>query len=430
MNSWKKWFALVSLSTGFFLSLLDQSMVAVAIPSIRAEFGTSIGQTMWVASIYLLAVVTPLLVAGRLGDVFGQKKVYCLGLTILAIGAALSALSSSLSMLIAARALQGLGASLQMPQSMAVINRIFPRGQRGRALAAWGIVGSLASLVGPVLGGFITEMFGWHGVFWIAVPLALIGIVSTLFLVPDLPTHARRIDAISVGLSIVGMSALVYGIQEDWRVLPFAFVAFILFVLRKTEDPLVPRRLFADRNYSLGALSISTMGFMAASMMLPIMVWLQEDMSPEQAGLLMMPQALISMAVTPVAGIMVDKFDPKVLSQFGFGCIIAAFAVMDLVMRMEAGSWIMVPVAMLGFGQAFVWGTNSATAMRDTPPELMGAASGVYNTMRQVGSVVGVAAVSATMQAGGDSILVIIAVLACGFVAVSFFRNTLQVDLR
>ncbi|QNE89430.1 MFS transporter [Corynebacterium incognita] len=427
MNNWR---ALGALSLGFFVSLLDQSMVAVAIPAIQHEFGTSIGQTLWVSSIYLLAVVIPLLVTGRLGDVLGPKRMFCLGVSVFGAGAILAATAPTIEVLIAARAIQGLGASIQMPQSMAVINRIFPREQRGRALGVWGIVGSLASLAGPLAGGFITDTFGWHGVFWLPLPFAVAAVVLAMAWVPSLPTHARTIDPWSVVWSMAAMGSLVFGIQELWWVALASPIFFLLFLRRRSPDPLVPRELFRDRNYSIGAFSIATMGFMAASMMLPVMVRLQEEMSPDRAGLMMAPMAIVSMAVTPFAGVMVDKYHPRTLSQFGFGVVVLALVLLDVVLHLGTTTWVVVPVGLLGFGQAFIWGTNSATTMRDIPPRLMGAGSGVYNTTRQVGSVVGVAAVSAAMQANVDSIAVIIAVVACGFVAVSFFRDTLKVDLR
>ena len=143
---------MAALSLGFFMSLLDQSMIAVALPDVRREFHADVNQVLWVSAIYLLAVVVPLLFTGRLGDIYGQKNMFQLGVGLFGIGALLCALAPSVEFLIAARALQGFGASIQMPQTMAVINRIFARERRGRALGVWGVVGSLATLAGPLLG--------------------------------------------------------------------------------------------------------------------------------------------------------------------------------------------------------------------------------------------------------------------------------------
>ena len=159
-----------ALSLGFFVSLLDQSMIAVALPSIQKGLGASINEVLWVSAIYLLGVVVPLLCTGRLGDIFGQKRMFQLGVSVFGLGALACALAPNISVLIAARAVQGVGASLQMPQSMAVINRVFARERRGRALGVWGVIGSVASLLGPLLGGFLVGGFGWPAVFWAHVP--------------------------------------------------------------------------------------------------------------------------------------------------------------------------------------------------------------------------------------------------------------------
>ncbi|MEX3514311.1 MFS transporter [Corynebacterium sp. LK2536] len=448
------WRAMIALSLGFFISLLDQTMVAVALPAIAADMGATIDQTMWVSSIYLLAVVVPLLFTGRLGDIYGQRLMFRLGVGLFAVGALLCALSPSIEWLIAARAVQGLGAAIQMPQTMSVINRVFARERRGRALGVWGIVGSLASLTGPVAGGLVVSLVGWHGVFWLHLPFAAAAIILATRWVPKLPTVARAIDATSAAVSLVAMAAIVFAVQQGpelgwrwwvWALLAAGIAGLIVFARlqatagQRGTEPLIPPALFADRNYSLGVASISTMGFMAAAMMLPMMMWMQDvqDLPANQAGLIVVPMAVVSMLVTPFAGILVDKLHPRALSQFGFAVSLGSFVLAWWVMLGgHAAAWLALPLGLLGLGQSFIWGTNSATAMRDLPPTLMGAASGAYNTARQVGSVIGVAVVSAAMQAGqaafglgaglAHSLWAIIAALAAGLVTVSFFRDTLH----
>lgn len=196
-------------------------------------------------------------------------------------------------------------------------------------------------------------------------------------------------------------------------------------------EPLVPLQLFADRNYSVGSVAIVTMGFMAASMMLPIMLWLQNEkgMPAGTAGIIVAPMAIVSLVVSPLAGILADRLDPRRLAMTGFSILVASFGAAFAVIISDVSAWWMcAPIALLGFGQSFIWGSNAATTMRDVAPELMGAASGVYNTSRQVGSVLGVAGVSAALQAAGiaTSLWVIVAVLAVGLCASLFFRDTLH----
>ena len=437
------WLAMAALSLGFFMSLLDQSMIAVALPDVRREFHADVNQVLWVSAIYLLAVVVPLLFTGRLGDIHGQKRMFQLGVGLFGIGALLCALAPSVEFLIAARALQGFGASIQMPQTMAVINRIFARERRGRALGVWGVVGSLATLAGPLLGGFVVAAFGWQAVFWIHIPFVVAAIVLSGLWVPSLPTATGKIDFVSVGASFIALTCFVFAVQQGpetgwpwwiWVLLVAGVVGIYIFVRLQSSRgmaALVPLVLFKDRNYSAGSVAIVSMGFMAASMMIPIMMWLQveQDMSARDAGLIVTPMALVSLCVSPLAGILADKLHPRRLAVAGFGILIATFLALWFLMQAEVSAWwLCLPCAALGAGQSFIWGSNAATTMRDIDADLMGAASGVYNTSRQVGSVIGVAAVSAVMQVAGaaDSLVVIVAMLSAGCVASLFFRDTLH----
>ncbi|ACP32708.1 permease of the major facilitator superfamily [Corynebacterium aurimucosum ATCC 700975] len=437
------WLAMAALSLGFFMSLLDQSMIAVALSDVRREFNADVNQVLWVSAIYLLAVVVPLLFTGRLGDIYGQKRMFQLGNGLFGLGALLCALSPSVEFLIAARALQGLGASIQMPQTMAVINRIFPRERRGRALGAWGVVGSLATLAGPLLGGLVVAAFGWQAVFWIHIPFVIAAIALSGLWVPALPTTPGRVDFVSVWASFIALTCFVFAVQQGpetgwpwwiWAFLAVGVLGMVIFVRLQSVRgmaALVPLVLFKDRNYSVGSVAIVSMGFMAASMMIPIMMWLQveQGMSARDAGLIVTPMALVSLCVSPLAGILADKLHPRRLAVVGFGILISTFILLWFLMHAGVSAWwLSLPCAALGAGQSFIWGSNAATTMRDIDAHLMGAASGVYNTSRQVGSVIGVAGVSAVMQVAGaaNSLVLIVAILAVGCVSSLFFRDTLH----
>ena len=444
------WRAMFALSLGFFVSLLDQSMVAVALPNLQRDLGAGVNQAMWVSASYLLAAVVPLLFAGRLGDVLGQRRMFCLGVAIFGVGAIVCAIAPQVEVLIAARAVQGVGASLQMPQSMSVINRIFARERRGRALGVWGVIGSIAALVGPLAGGFLVGNFGWQAAFWVHIPFVGLAIVLALLWVPELPTTAQSIDAPSAVVSLIALAAIVFGIQQgpvlgwgwtNWLILLAGAIASAGFIrLQATADargasPLVPLTLFRDRNYLAGSVGIIAMGFMAAAVMLPIMLWLQamQGIPAGEAGIIVAPMALVSLLISPLAGVMADYVNPRILGVVGFSLLILSLLAAWWVMHVDALPWVLgLPIAGLGVGQSFIWGSNAATTLRDVPPVLMGAASGVYNTSRQVGSVVGVALVSAVMQTGDpavaliNSLLVIVLALVVGLVSALCFRDTLQ----
>jgi len=446
------WRALAALCLGFFMILVDQTIIAVATPALQRELGASLNQVVWVTSIYLLCIVVPLFFTGRLGDRFGQRTVYQVGIAVFTLAAVAGAFAPSIEVLIATRAVQGLGAAILTPQTMSVINRVFAREHRGAALGVWGAVGSVASLVGPVLGGFIVGTVGWQGIFLLHVPVGITALILAGLWVPRLPTYARRIDAPSVAVSILGMTALVFAIQQGpefgwpaWSValLLSGLVLIALFIrlqataTRRGSEPLVPLEIFRNRNYSIGTFSIAMMGFTVSSMMLPIMVWLQEGrgLTSGQAGLMMVPMAVVAMIGSPIVGPLADRYHPRIMSMIGFGTVTGALLLAWGIMRIDAPvALFLLPVALFGLGSAFVWAPNSATAMRDVDIAHMGAASGVYNTTRQTGAVLGAAAVGAAMQVGAEQLGVVDGManalllpslaLFLGFLSVAFFRRT------
>lgn len=444
------WRALAALCLGFFMILLDQTIVAVATPGIMADFDARLDQVVWVTSIYLLCLLVPLLFTGRLGDRFGQRHLFRLGITVFTLAALAAALAPTLELLVAARAVQGLGAAILTPQTMSVINRVFPRERRGSALGVWGAVGSVATLVGPVLGGFIVAGVGWRGVFLIHLPVGILAVVLATLWVPRLPTFARRIDAPSVAVSFLCMTALVVAVQQGpglgwpaWAIVlgVLGLLLIVLFVrmqataASRSTEPLVPLEMFRNRNYSIGVFSIATMGFTASSMMLPVMLWLQDGqgLSSRDAGLMLIPMAVVAAIASPLIGPAADRLDPRLLSVGGFGTMMATLLLIAWLMYAGGPLWIfLVAAGLLGVGNALVWAPNSATAMRTVDIAYMGAAAGVYNTGRQTGAVLGAAGVGAAMQVGAVSLgfvpglavslLLPAAVLGLGLAAVAFFR--------
>ena len=208
------WAALWTLVLGFFMILVDTTIVSVANPSIMGALETTMTATLWATSAYLLAYAVPLLITGRLGDRFGPRRIYLIGLATFTLSSLACGLSPSIEMLVAARVFQGLGASMMTPQTMAVITRIFAPRERGSAMAIWGVTAGAATLIGPILGGFLLDSLGWEWIFFINIPVGVIAFVLTLRFVPVLPTNAHRFDWLGVALSAVGMFLLVFGIQE------------------------------------------------------------------------------------------------------------------------------------------------------------------------------------------------------------------------
>ncbi|APT84592.1 DHA2 family efflux MFS transporter permease subunit [Corynebacterium aquilae] len=445
------WRALIALCIGFFMILLDQTIVAVATPDFQRELGADLSQVVWVTSIYLLTFAVPLLVTGRLGDRFGQRRVYMAGMALFTLSSLACGIAPNIETLIIARAVQGFGASLLTPQTMAVINRIFPRNKRGAAMGVWGAVAGLATLAGPLLGGVIVAHIGWQWIFFINVPIGVLSLILVYKWVPHLDTMARKLDFFSVVLSILGVFAIVFSVQEGpnlgWPLWLFGVLAvgivliavFLRLQARATArgtEALLPLEVFHNHNFSMGAFSIAMMGFAVAGTMLPIMLFLQDSagLGAEKAGLMLAPMALISGGLAPMVGRLSDVKHPRTLSMIGFGMMTGAMVALVIVMRDGVPYlFMLIPIIMMGFGNAFVWSPNSATSMRDVPMHIVGAASGVYNTSRQVGSVVGSAAIGAAMQVGvrhtsygtamGLSMILPALALLLGLIAVSRFTE-------
>ena len=414
----KAWRALFALLFGFFMILVDSTIVSVATPAIISGLKSDINGVIWVTSAYLLAYATPLLITGRLGDRFGPKRVYLVGLTIFTLASLWCGLTSSIGELIAARVVQGIGAALLSPQTMTVITRIFPAERRGQAMGAWGATAGVATLVGPILGGVLIDSLSWEWIFIINVPIGVLAFVLAWRLVPDLSVQSHRFDWLGVALSAVGMFLVVFGIQEgqryDWgTIVGFVSVpmliglgvlvlaGFVCWQRVNTAEPLVPLVLFTNRNYALANIAICTVGFAITAMGFPIMLWAQtvRGWSPTQSALLLAPMALLTAALAPIAGRLVDRMHPRILAGFGLACFSVALAWLGTMLDSSTSVWLlMLPIALLGIANGFMWSPLSVTATRTLAPQRAGAGSGVYNTTRQVGAVLGSAAVAALME--------------------------------
>ncbi|RMI31862.1 DHA2 family efflux MFS transporter permease subunit [Nocardia stercoris] len=418
---YRPWPALWALVAGIFMILVDSTIVSVAADTIWVDLKTDLNSVVWVTSGYLLAYVVPLLLSGRLGDMFGPKRLYVAGLVVFTAASAWCGLSGTAQMLIAARVVQGLGAALMAPQTMAVITRTFPADKRGKAMALWGAVGGVAILVGPLAGGLLVDSLGWQWVFFVNVPFGLAALVAAVLLVPDLPTHRHRIDWPGIVLSGIGLLAVVFGLQEgqryDWGrigelgILPISvwgliiggLVVLALFVWWESRmaDPLMPLGLFGDRNFALSCLAVAGMGFSLTGMAVPLMLFAQKSLglSPIRSAMLLIPLALCAAGLAPVAGSLIDKMHPRYVTGFGFAVNAAAlFWLGSAASHRDSVLVLLLPIALVGAGNAFIWGPLTATANRDLPLGLAGGGSGVYNATRQVGGVLGSAAVGVFMQ--------------------------------
>jgi EmrB/QacA subfamily drug resistance transporter len=416
------WAVLVVLCLGFFMVLLDITIVNIAIPSMIDGLKASLDQVLWVLNAYTLTYAVLLITAGRLGDRFGQRTLFAAGLAIFTLASAACGLAQDPNQLIAARVVQGVGGALLTPQTLAILTSIFPPERRGAAFGVWGSIAGLATIAGPVLGGVLTTYLDWRWIFYVNVPIGIVAFVATFLVIPDLrPGRAGAIEPVGVLLSSAGLLAITFGLIEgqryDWGTVttiqgvPITIPAIIgagvvllaLFFLwdARRATPLVPLTLFRERNFSLMNWVGSTVNFAMVGLFLPLTIYLQSALgfSALKAGLTMMPMSLVSAFVAPFAGRLADRIGGKYILMLGLTLFAAGMAWVDWRADVDSTWLTFLPGLVVGgIGLGCTFAPLATVAMRNIRPQLAGAASGVLNTTRQVGGVIGSAIVGAVLQ--------------------------------
>jgi EmrB/QacA subfamily drug resistance transporter len=406
---------LITLSLGFFMTLLDLTIVNIAIPNMVDKLGASLDQVLWISNAYTLVLAVTLITAGRLGDLRGKKSLFLAGVVVFTMASLACGLAQNPAQLIAARAVQGFGAALMLPQTLSIIVDIFPAERRGAALGIRGSVAGLSTVAGPTVGGLLVTEFSWRWIFFVNLP---IGILVLLAAIPILPGGRRvpgqRLDVRGVVLATASLFCIAFALTEgprygwDGRVWAFVAAGVVLLAAllvqqrrQQERQPLIPFSLFGDRNFTLMNVVAVCVSFGVMGLFLTMTIYLQSVLgfSALKAGLVMAPTSVAAMLVAGPVGKLVDKFGGKYILMTG----LVLYAAGTLWLAAAAGvgrSWTAVLPAFIlagiGFGCTFTPMTTEA--MRNVPPRLSGAASGVSNTIRQVGSVLAGAAVGAILQ--------------------------------
>jgi EmrB/QacA subfamily drug resistance transporter len=414
------WLVLLVVSLGFFMTLLDLTIVNIAIPNMITKLHASLDDILWVINAYALVLAVLLITAGRLGDLLGQRTVFFAGIALFTLASAACGLALTPGLLIAFRAVQGLGAALLMPQTLALLTMVFPADRRGAAFGIWGAVAGVATIAGPTLGGLLVTAFDWRYIFFINLPIGVVVLILTVMLIPDLRTGRRHsFDIGGVILASLALLAICYGLVEgqkyNWGTItgfisvPMLFgtgaVLFALFayaqVRRQDNEPLVPFSLFKDRNYALMNLVAGCIAIAMLGIFLPFSIYLQDVLgfSALKAGLTMAPASVVAMFVAPVAGRMSDRFGGKFILLTGLILFGGGMGGVVLIAQ-TSSAWyaFLAPQLVAGVGIGCTFAPLTTVALHDISPMMAGAASGVFNTTRQVGTVIGTAGVGALLQ--------------------------------
>src|SRR5438128_3614960 len=414
------WLALAVLALGLFMTLLDLTIVNVAIPSIVDDLHASLDQILWVLNGYSLMYAVLLITSGRLGDIFGPRNMFIAGVVVFTVASALSGLAQDPTQLILARGAQGLGAAILAPQGLPIMTTIFPPDRRGGVFAIYGGLAGLAVLAGPIVGGFIVTNFGWRWIFYVNLPVGLLVVALALALTPDLrPGRRHRLELAGVALATAGLLGVIFGLIEgqryDWGVVtgmvtvPELIAAGVLLLgaflyyqaRRQDSEPLLAFAVFKDRNFTLMTFVMAAMGFAILGLYLPLTIYLQSvlGLSAIDAGLTIALQPIAMIVSSGIASGLVQKINGKYLLIPGLLALAAGSGYIDWAAHTSSGRWDFAPGLMLsGLGMGCIWTPLFSVATRDLRPELAGVASGVINTIQELGGVIASAAVGAVLQ--------------------------------
>jgi EmrB/QacA subfamily drug resistance transporter len=402
------------------MTLLDLTIVNIAIPNMILKLHASLDDVLWVLNAYALVLAVLVITAGRLGDLLGPRTMFVAGIAVFTVASAACGLAPGAGWLIAFRAVQGLGAAMLMPQTLALVTMTFPPDRRGAAFGVWGAVAGLATIAGPTLGGLLVTAFDWRWIFFVNLPIGAAVLAVTFFIIPGFqPGRRHRFDIAGVTLASLGLLGICYGLVEgqryDWGTvtgfisIPLVIAAGVVllgvFVLvqkmRQDREPLVPFVLFRSRNFTLmnwvsGTLSIGMLGIF-----LPLTIYLQSALgfSALKAGLTLAPSSVVMIILAPALGRLTDKIGGKYILLTGLTLFAAGMGWVVLIATPHSAWYdFLAPMIVAGLGMGGTFPPMTTVAMRDVDPRMAGAASGVLNTVRQVGSVIGTAAVGALLQ--------------------------------
>ncbi len=429
----RKWFTLAAVSFGLFMIMLDNTVVNVALPSIQRDLGIGLSELEWIVTGYALTFASLMLIGGKLADAYGRRLIFVVGIVVFTLASLWCGMATSGEMLIVARLVQGAGAALMNPATLSIIAATFPPRQRGTAIGIWAGVSALALAIGPLVGGLITEHLTWNWIFFVNVPVGILGIAASFIFIDESKdeTH-ERLDLPGLATSALGLFALTYALIEGnsygWgsaRILgafAIAAVSLAAFVVleRKQRAPMLPLELFRNRTYTgantvilLVALSMFGVFFFVSLYMQNILGY-----SAVQAGAAFLPMTVLIILIAPIAGRMTDRVGSRWFMTGGM-VLIAVQLLYFSRLGADATFWDLLPAMLIGgVGMASTMTPSAAAATRSVPVDKAGIGSAVLNAFRQVGGTMGVAIMGA-----------IVAHEAAGQHTVDAFMNGFQAAL-
>jgi EmrB/QacA subfamily drug resistance transporter len=415
----RRWWTLGAMCFALFMIMLDNTVVNVALPSIQRDLGSSISGLEWTVNAYTLSFAVLLVTGGRLGDIFGRRRMFLFGVVVFGLSSAFIGLSQTDAWLIAGRAAQGVGAAFMMPATLSIIANAFPPQERGRAIGTWAGVSALALAIGPVVGGFLVENVSWQSIFFLNVPVAALAVFVTLSAARESrdESSSHQVDipgvaAISVALGTLVL-ALVEGNAWGWgspavigllAVAGAAFVGFAVAEVRSAE-PMVDFRFFRSRSFFGANLVAFIVSFAMLAMFFFIALYMQnvKGYSPLQAGVRFLPSTMVIIVAGPVAGRLTDRLGPRRLMAAGLLLVAGSLFWQGHLAADTSYGFLVGAFIVMGLGIGLTMSPMSTAAMNAVEQSKAGVASGILSMSRMVGGTFGVAAMGALITGLGRS---------------------------
>jgi EmrB/QacA subfamily drug resistance transporter len=411
----RKWWTLGAVSFGLFMIMLDNTIVNVALPSIQSDLHLQISELEWVVTGYALTFGALMLTGGKLADLMGRRLIFVVGLAIFTASSLACGLATGPEMLIGARVVQGVGAAMMNPATLSIITVTFPPRERGTAIGIWAGVSALALAIGPLFGGIISEYVNWNWIFFINIPVGILGIVAAFLFIDESrdTSHEQRPDYPGLLTSGIGLFALTYGLIEannyGWtstRILiafGIAAVSLVGFVLleRHQRLPMLDLSLFRNVSFAGANTVMLLIGLAMFGVFFYVSLYVQQILgySPTQAGASFLPWTLLIIVLAPQAGRLSDRIGPKPLVTSGL-VVLAVSLLLFARMGTDETFWVLLPAMVLGgIGMSLAMAPVTAAAMGSVPRDKAGVGSAVLNSMRQVGGSLGIAIMGAIVAA-------------------------------
>jgi len=408
---------LAIVSIALFMTALDNLVVGVALPSIRLDLGGSLESLEWTVNAYTLTFAVLLITGAALGDRFGRKRMFMIGLTLFTTASALAAIAPSIDSLIAARAFQGLGAAMVLPLTLTLLSEAFPQERRGMALGIWAGVSGLGVALGPFVGGAVVEGISWHWIFWLNVPIGLVLVPLAARRLTESSGPADQLDLPGLVLAAAGLFGLVFGIVRatalGWTsttvvasiATGVVLLGAFLWWEQRAPAPMLPLRFFRSRGFaaSNGVVFAMFFGVFGSIFLLSQFFQTAQGYGPFEAGLLTLPWTGMPMLVAPIAGLLSDRIGSRPLMVTGLALQAGAMAWLAAVSTPDvAYASLIAPFVMAGTGMALVFAPSANTVLSAVAPAEAGQASGATNAIRELGGVMGVAVLASVFSANGS----------------------------